>query len=463
MNNQQLWQAILGTLEVSISKANFNTWVKNAAITEKGDNYITIGVPSSFHQKWISSKYHQEMLKALKSIAPEVREIKYQVGYQVKPLVQPELITEKQQHQTQTTSEIKPSQPEPNHPIISQIPNISGLNPKYIFDSFIIGKNNELAHAASQAVAKNPGTQYNPLFIYGGVGLGKTHLMHAVGNKILQENPRNRVLYVSSEKFTNDYISAIQQKRIDEFKRIYRTVDMLLIDDIQFIAGKEGTQEEFFHTFNELRDKSKQIIMTADRLPKEIPSIEQRLISRFEWGMVADIQAPDLETRMAILRTKIAKRGVSIDEEILYYIAENVITNIRELEGALNRLLASQDIYKEPPTIEQAKQILANMVISKKKALTLRKIAMLVSEFYNITIDDLIKQSRRKEYVKPRQIAMYLARKELSNSFPIIGEFFGGRDHTTVMHGVEKMEKLLPENDSLKQEIELILDKLYAT
>jgi chromosomal replication initiator protein len=203
--------------------------------------------------------------------------------------------------------------------------------------------------------------------------------------------------------------------------------------------------------------------MTADRLPKEIPSIEQRLISRFEWGMVADIQAPDLETRMAILRTKIAKRGVSIDEEILYYIAENVITNIRELEGALNRLLASQDIYKEPPTIEQAKQILANMVISKKKALTLRKIAMLVSEFYNITIDDLIKQSRRKEYVKPRQIAMYLARKELSNSFPIIGEFFGGRDHTTVMHGVEKMEKLLPENDSLKQEIELILDKLYAT
>lgn len=465
MNNQQLWQAILGTLEVSISKANFNTWVKQATIIEKGDSHITIGVPSSFHQKWISTKYHQEMLKALKSIAPEVREIKYQIGYQIKPSIQPELISEKP-NQQQTNQNTQPTE-QPHQPQTNQntviIPNISGLNPKYIFDSFIIGKNNELANAASIAVAKNPGTQYNPLFIYGGVGLGKTHLMHAVGNKILQENPRNRVLYVSSEKFTNDYISAIQQKRIDDFKRMYRTVDMLLIDDIQFIAGKEGTQEEFFHTFNELRDKSKQIIMTADRLPKEIPSIEQRLVSRFEWGMVADIQAPDLETRMAILRTKIAKRGIIIDEEVLYYIAENIVTNIRELEGALNRLLVSQDVDKEPPTIDQAKQILANMVISKKKALTIRKIAMLVSEFYNITIDDLIKQSRRKEYVKPRQIAMYIARKELSNSFPIIGEFFGGRDHTTVMHGVEKMEKLLPESDSLKQEIDLILDKLYAT
>jgi chromosomal replication initiator protein len=458
MNNQQLWQAILGNLEVTLSKANFNTWFKNTAIVERGEDFIIIGVPSAFSRDWISTKYQTDIAKVLKTIAPEIREIKYQVGLQkAVPVVAQGIKNQPSvSYSPQTripSQQYAPAQPAPTN----------SLNTKYIFDSFVIGKHNELAHAAAQAVSKNPGSQYNPLFIYGGVGLGKTHLMHAVGNKLLAERSGYKVLYVTSEKFTNDYIQAIGSKRMDEFKKMYRTVDMLLIDDIQFIAGKEGTQEEFFHTFNELRDKGRQIIMTADRLPKDIPAIESRLVSRFEWGMVADIQAPDFETRLAILNTKVAKKGITLNEDIVYFIAENIVSNIRELEGALNRLLVYQQMESKHLTIEHARNILGNMIAQKKKITTLKKIAMSVAEFYNITVEDLIKQSRRKEYVKPRQIAMYVSRKELGSSFPTIGEFYGGRDHTTVMHGVEKIENLLAQTESLKQEVDLILDKLYIT
>jgi chromosomal replication initiator protein len=416
---------------------------------ERTDDTIIVGVPNIFSKDWISNKFHQDLLKALKSIAPEIRDIKYQIGYQTKP-----------------KEENAPKQGVNQNTVVykeNSNTSATGLNQKNTFETFVIGKNNELAHAASLAVAKNPGSQYNPLFIYGGVGLGKTHLMQAVGNRLLLNNPRAKVLYVSSEKFTNDYINAISQKRMEEFKRVYRGVDMLLIDDIQFIAGKEGTQEEFFHTFNELRDKGKQIIMTADRLPKEIPAIEARLVSRFEWGMIADIQAPDLETRLAILRTKTQKKGVTLPEDVVYFIAENVNSNIRELEGALNRLLVFQQMEGGVLDIERTKQILAGMVNTKKKTLSLKKIALSVAEFYNITMEDLIKQSRRKEYVKPRQIAMFLARRELGSSFPTIGDFFGGRDHTTVMHGVEKMDNLTQGNDALKQEVDMIIEKLYSS
>lgn len=456
MNNQQLWQAILGNLEVSLSRANFNTWFKNTAITERGEAHIIVGVPTTFTQNWISKHYHQDLLKVLKSVAPEIREIRYLVGGQNKP---PAAAA----HQL---ADAKPAmRPSAAMSSSAQAPasSITGnLNPKYTFETFVIGKHNELAHAASLAVSKSPGSQYNPLFIYGGVGLGKTHLMHAVGCKLLHDNPSAKVLYVTSEKFTNGYISAIQNKRMDSFKHQYRNVDMLLVDDVQFLSNKEGTQEEFFHTFNELRDKGKQIILTSDRLPKEIPAIEQRLVSRFEWGMVADIQAPDLETRLAILRKKMGKHGFDLSEEVLYFIAENVVSNIRELEGVLNGLV----VYKQmgrPVTIEQAQKILAGMVNSKKKVLSLKKIASSVAEFYNITEADLVKQSRRKEYVNPRQIAMYLARKEMKSSFPSIGEYFGGRDHTTVMHGVEKVEKMVDNTPAVKQEVNLIMDKLYTS
>lgn len=450
MNNQQLWQAILGSMEISLSKANFNTWFKNTSILEKGSDHIVIGVPSAFNRDWIAAKYHQEILKALKSLSPEIREIKYQLGS-----------TPQNPNNHQTKNPIRTAN-EPHPSKDSFGPNTSSLNPKYTFETFIIGKNNELAHAASQAVAKNPGTQYNPLFIYGGVGLGKTHLMHGAGHKMLQANQKAKILYVTSEKFTNDYINAISQKRMDEFKKTYRDIDALLIDDIQFLAGKEGTQEEFFHTFNELRDKGKQIIITSDRLPKDIPAIEQRLISRFEWGMVADIQAPDLETRMAILRTKLEKKGAEISEDILFYIAENIQSNVRELEGALNRLAVYQQMENRGLVLEQAKSILSSIIGAKKRITSVKKIAESVAEFYNISLDDLIKQSRKKEFVKPRQIAMYLIRKELDNSFPSIGEFFGGRDHTTVMHAVEKVDNMVKEKDSFKQEVDLIMDKLFT-
>ncbi len=460
MTNQQLWQAIIGDLEVSLSKANFNTWFKNTGIIEKAEDYIVVGVPSNFTRDWISDKYHATMLKALKSIAPEVKVIKYYVGhFKAENATQPSLMdsaanTPPQEEQKQQEN-LNPGQK-------STAPaKTGGLNPQYTFDTFVVGQNSELAYAASTAVAKTPGSQYNPLFIYGGVGLGKTHLMHAVGNQIQKSDPNLKILYVTSEKFTNDYVAALGQKRMDSFKALYRNVDMLLVDDIQFIAGKEQTQEVFFHTFNELRDKGKQIILTADRLPKDIPAIEQRLVSRFEWGMVADISAPNLETRIAILQTKLGKKGVEVSKEITEFIAENVVNNIRELEGALNKLLIYQQIENKPLTLDQAKNILASIVSAKKKAVTLSKIAESVANFYSITMEDLLKQSRRKEYVKPRQTAMYLARKELGSSFPSIGEFFGGRDHTTVMHGVEKVEKAVTANDGIKQEMELILEKIY--
>lgn len=450
MNNQQLWQAILGSMEVSLSKANFNTWFKNTNIVERGPDFIIIGVPSAFNRDWIAAKYHQEMLKALKGLSPEIKEIKYQLGNASsanqpspagKPSVKAETVGQK------------------DSPIIS---GNSNLNPKYTFETFIIGKNNELAHAASIAVAKNPGTQYNPLFIYGGVGLGKTHLMQAIGQRLLATGSKNKILYVTSETFANNYVNAIAQKRMEEFKREYRTVDALLIDDIQFMAGKEGFQEEFFHTFNELRDKGKQIIITSDRPPKEIPAVEQRLVSRFEWGMIADIQAPDLETRMAILRTKMEKKGIVISEDILFYIAENIQNNVRELEGALNRLAVYQQMENKGLFLDQAKNILASIVGVKKRVTSVKKIAELVADFYNISMEDLLKQSRKKEFVKPRQIAMYLIRKELDNSFPSIGDFFRGRDHTTVMHAVEKVENLINTKENFKQEIELILGKLFV-
>ncbi len=451
MTNQQLWQAIIGDLEITLSKANFNTWFKNTGIIEKSEDYVVVGVPSNFTKDWISSKYQANLLKALKNIAPEVKTIKYYVGhFKNDSSSQPALISTEPKKTGQNVKQINAQQSTGN------------LNTQYTFETFVVGHNSELAYAASTAVAKNPGAQYNPLFIYGGVGLGKTHLMHAVGHKLLASNPALKILYVTSEKFTNDYVSAIQQKKIDEFKRQYRNVDMLLIDDIQFIAGKEQTQEEFFHTFNELRDKGKQIILTADRLPKDIPSIEQRLVSRFEWGMVADVGAPNLETRIAILQTKLNKKGVEVSKEVVEFVAENIINNIRELEGALNKLLVYQQIENRPLTVEQAKTILASIVNAKKKAVTLNKIAESVANFYSITLEDLLKQSRRKEYVKPRQTAMYIARKELGSSFPSIGEFFGGRDHTTVMHGVEKVEKAVNANDEIKQEVELILEKIYA-
>lgn len=440
MTNQQLWQAILGNLELTLSKANFTTWFKNTSILEKGDTGIVVGVPNAFTKEWLQNKYHQEIIKALRTIAPEVREVKYQI-------ISPAFAAPQNKEITRTTVKKTDNQ---------------NLNPKYTFQTFIVGPNSQLAHAASLAVSKKPGLVYNPLFIYGGVGLGKTHLMQAVGSEILRRNPEAKVLYVTSEKFTNEFVTSVSANRADVFKSLYRNVDILLVDDIQFLAGKEGTQEEFFHTFNVLHQNNKQVVMTSDRLPKEIPAIEERLVSRFEWGMIADIQAPDLETRLAILKTKAREKNYNVDPEIITFIAGVIQSNIRELEGALNRVMVYCQLNNTRPTIEQVKDILVNVITPpKKRGLSAKKITEVVSEFYNVSTEDLLKQSRKKEYVNPRQIAMYLIRKELETSLPSIGDFFGGRDHTTVIHAIDKIERILKEKTSLKQEIDLIKDRLY--
>ncbi len=444
MTNQQLWQALLGNLELSLSKANFTTWFKNTSIIEKSDTGIVVGVPNGFTKEWLQNKYHQDILKALKTIAPEIKEVKYQI---ISPIYSNPAA--KEQPRSATVAAPKKAENQT-------------LNPKYTFTTFIVGSNNQLAHAASIAVSKKPGQVYNPLFIYGGVGLGKTHLMQAVGAEALKKDPNAKVLYVTSERFTNEFVSAVQQGKTESFKSLYRNVDVLLVDDIQFLAGKEGTQEEFFHTFNALHQNNKQVVMTSDRLPKEIPAIEERLVSRFEWGMIADIQAPDLETRLAILKTKVKEKNYNVEPEILTFIAETIQSNIRELEGALNRLMVYCQLNNTRPTIEQVKSILVNVITPpKKRGVSAKKIIEVVSDFYNVTTEDLLKQSRKKEYVNPRQIAMYIIRKELETSLPSIGEFFGGRDHTTVIHAIDKIERIIKERSSLKQEIELIRDRLY--
>ncbi|GAC1412813.1 MAG: chromosomal replication initiator protein DnaA [Candidatus Doudnabacteria bacterium] len=446
MTNQQLWQAILGNLEVTLSKANFTTWFKNTAILEKNDDNIVVSVPNSFTKEWLQNKYNTDILKALRMISPEVKEVKYQIvssSGTAKPMAN-EVFTK-----TMSGSRV-----------IQNTTN-TGLNPKYTFNTFIVGKGNELAYAACNAVSKKPGQVYNPLFLYGGVGLGKTHLMQAIGHEVLKENPSAKVMYVTSEKFTNEFVQSISLGRVAQFKELYRSIDVLMIDDIQFLAGKEQTQEEFFHTFNTLHQNNKQVILSSDRLPKDIPAIEERLVSRFEWGMIADIQAPDFETRLAILKAKAAEKNYEVDTPVLTHIAETIQSNIRELEGALNRLMVYCQLNNTRPTIEQVKTVLVGVASAKKRVISIKRLMEVVADFYNITLEDLLRQSRRKEFVKPRQIAMYLMREELENSFPSIGEHFGGRDHTTVMHAVDKIGKLLLEKESLKQELDLIVNKLY--
>ncbi|MCK5085756.1 chromosomal replication initiator protein DnaA, partial [Candidatus Parcubacteria bacterium] len=336
------------------------------------------------------------------------------------------------------------------------------LNPQYTFENFIVGSNNELAYAACLAVSKKLGTAYNPLFIYGGVGLGKTHLLQSIGNEILKKDPNKKVKYASSEKFTNELINAISGKNTKAFKEIYRKIDILIIDDIQFLAGKEKTQEEFFHTFNTLYENNKQVVLSSDRPPKAIPALEERLRSRFEGGMIADVGSPDYETRFAILKAKAREKNFEIPDESLNYIALHIQKNIRELQGALNRVIAVCELDNNYPDIKKTTNILANIISQPiKKATTPKDIIKIVSNFYDVSIDDLMKKNRRKEIVKPRQIAMYLMRTEIKSSFPSIGTWLGKRDHTTAMHAYEKISKEIENDKVIEQEIHLIIERLY--
>lgn len=451
MTNQQIWQAVLGELELSLTKANFTTWFKNTTISFIDGEKVVINVPNTFTKAWLENKYHQSILKTLQKI----------VGTQIKEVIYKVEIVKTFPHKSESPAPQPPkliSKAEPNE----EIPNKFSLNPKYTFANFVVGKNNELAHAAAQAVAKNPGkSTYNPLFIYGGVGLGKTHLLQAIGHAVLTNDPSRKILYTTSEKFTNDYVQAIRSRSTEKFKQFYRSSDLLLIDDVQFMAAKDGTQQEFFHTFNDLHQADKQIVMTSDRPPKAIPALEHRLISRFEWGMIADISQPDYETRVAILKAKCNEKGLILDQNIINFIATIIQNNIRELEGALNKIIAYSQFHHTSPTLELVKNILASQVVSYKKAVTPKQLINSVAEFYDLKVEELLGQSREKRLSFPRQIIMYLMREELESSYPSIGQELGGRDHTTAIHAYEKISKEVENNERVKQEIEQIKQRLY--
>lgn len=455
MNKEELWQATLGELELLISKANFTTWFKNTFISDYTGEKVIIGVPNAFTKTWLENKYHAAILKALKNITSnKINEIKYQVEAKKSLSLDKEGKTNSKTQGPKTPAEREIKNQEDSI-------NKFNLNPRYIFENFIVGKGNELAHAACTAVAEKPGLVYNPLFLYGGVGLGKTHLMQAIGNYIIRHFPQKKVIYVTCEKFTNEFIQNVSQGNAEDFKNTYRSVDILLIDDIQFLANKERTQEEFFHTFNTLHQANKQIVVSSDRPPKSIPALENRLVSRFEWGMIADIGQPDLETRIAILENKCKQKNYPLSPDILNYVASNIQSNIRELEGALNRIIAVHQLNNSEPTLESAKKLLSSIKGSAQKGgLTPKQIISAVASFFDVSLENLIGKSRKKELVYPRQIAMFLLREELKSSFPNIGQELGGRDHTTAMHACSKIAKETESNEKTKQDLTLIKQKL---
>jgi len=451
MDNKQLWQAILGELEVSLTKANFTTWFKSTFILSQENNKIFVAVPNAFTKAWLENKYCKAIVSALKKITHnQLGEIYYKVAN--KPEVPQKQISDLKQAIKISLAPIEAPEGKDSY----------GLNPKYTFENFIVGKSNELAHAASQAVVKNPGQAYNPLFIYGGVGLGKTHLLQAIGHEIIKKNPDKKVLYVTSEQFTNQFIFAIRSHKNKEFQQKYRELDVLIVDDIQFISGKEQTQEQFFHTFNDLHQNNKQIIFSSDRTPKSIPDLEQRLESRFEWGMIADINEPDLETKIAIIEAKLLEKKFSLDKEGIIFLAEHLGKNIRELEGVINRIIAYHNLRGQKIDLNEIKNIVQSINLQvPKSSITPKKIIKIVSEFYDISIDDIIGESRKKEMVEPRQLIMYLMREETRASFPNIGHELGGRDHTTAMHAYKKIKKVIKENDKIRQDIVLIKQKMF--
>lgn len=473
MNTHELWEAVLGELELKVSKAHFTTWFQKTFIYEYHNGEVVIGIPNTITQQWISKKHHKDIIESIQGITSQsVRSLMYKVALRAdapKPLMVEEkkpVVSAAQQQQNQQQQQER--QEDYGFVPTANVAQNTGtgtitVNPQYTFQTFVVGKQNELAHAAAQAVAAQPGQAYNPLFIYGGVGLGKTHLLHAIANEMRRRNPNVRILYVTCERFTNDFIHAIRSGKGKEFKDRYRNVDLLLIDDIQFITGKEGTQEEFFHTFNALHQEQRQIVISSDRPPKSITSLEKRLQSRLEWGMLVDVGLPDLETRIAILQRKCIEKAFPLDREILHYVASNIYSNVRELEGALNKIIAIHQFRNIQATLETVKPIIASFESENvRKTVTPRQLILIVSEYFDITIDDILGKSREKKLAFPRQIIMYLMREEMKTSYPAIGNELGGRDHTTAMHAYGKIADLVKTDEKLQKDLELIKQKLYA-
>lgn len=445
MNQEELWQAVLAQIQLQISSANFATWFKNTQIASQKEGLVFISVPNSFAKEWLEQKYNKTIFKILHNLDKRIKGVKYETGKGgLKTLKKITFSPENEQLEFQEFT----------------VERETNLNPRYVFDNFIVGPFNELSHAACWATTQNPGQVYNPLFIYGGVGLGKTHLLQAVGNEIVKNFRQKKVKYIPTEKFVSEVISAIRNRQTDTFKAKYQKIDVLIIDDIQFLAGKEKTQEEFFYIFNSLYEKNKQIILSSDRPPKAITSLAERLRSRFDGGMIADISLPGLETRIAILKSKCQERKTDFSEETLNYIASNIKQNIRELEGALNILIAYQRLNNFQPDLKTIKSLLKNLTSTQNKIVNAKRIIHSVATFYDLREKDLISISRKKEIVFPRQIAMYLLRKELKASFPFIGRKLGGKDHTTAIYAYEKIVKEIEKNENLGEEIRLIRQRI---
>lgn len=440
---QSLWTFLKEKFKESLSKVSYDTWIESAHPVRITEHNIIIEVPSSLHKEYWEN-----------NLATRIVENIYEYSSRE---ISPLFVIKNEQENTDNNGKQKSQSLMQKNSIRKDIQ----LNDKYTFDTFVIGKGNQMAHAAALVVAEEPGTIYNPLFFYGGVGLGKTHLMHAIGHQMLLLNPDAKVKYVSSETFANDFINSIQNKTQEKFRNEYRSVDLLLVDDIQFFADKEGTQEEFFHTFNALYDDRKQIVLTSDRLPNEIPKLQERLISRFAWGLSVDITPPDLETRIAILRKKANAERLEIPDDTLSYIAGQIDSNIRELEGALVRVQAFAAIESRDITTSLAADALKSMLPSNKPSiLSILDIQNVVSKYYQISLTDLKGKKRVKAIVLPRQIAMFLSRELTSNSLPKIGAEFGGKDHTTVIHAYEKINQAITKDNQLKQDIDEIKNKL---
>lgn len=446
MNSQliDIWDKTLNIIKSELNEIGFNTWIKCIEPSDISSDSIFLRIPNDFTKGILEARYKDLISEAIKLVTSKKYDIKFILNNDEIPV------------NNEKSSPIQSREQDSKDDSSSLM-----LNPKYIFETFVIGNSNRFAHAASLAVAEAPAKAYNPLFIYGGVGLGKTHLMHAIGHYILGNNHSARIEYVTSEKFTNELINAIKDDKNEEFRNKYRNMDVLLVDDIQFIAGKERTQEEFFHTFNTLYEANKQIIISSDRPPKEIPTLEDRLRSRFEWGLIADIQPPDFETRIAILKKKADVEKLNIPNEVMVYIANKIQSNIRELEGALIRIVAFASLANVEISVDLATEALKDIISNKNsKQITINLIQDIVASYYNLRIDDFKSKRRTKNVVYPRQISMYLARKLTDLSLPKIGEEFGGRDHTTVIHAYEKISGELEKDESLRNTIEELSKKI---
>jgi chromosomal replication initiator protein len=442
MNAEQAWNSVLGQLQMEMPKASFDTWVRDTRPVSYENNTLTIAVRNAYARDWLESRLASTVSRLLVGILNTNVVLSFVVDQG----------DDAQDVETEAASSVQPEAYEPR-------PRSVLLNPRYTFETYVVGSGNRLAHAACQAVAEKPARAYNPLFLYGGVGLGKTHLLHAIGNACYARGLN--VLYVSSEEFTNDMVNAIRTHTTQAFREKYRSADVLLVDDIQFIAGKEGTQEEFFHTFNTLHGQDKQIIVSSDRPPKALATLEERLRSRFEWGLAADIQPPDLETRLAILRAKAERTGRYVSDDILSVIAQRVQSNIRELEGALNRIIAFADLSGASLTPSLVDVALADLLPQRQNIAPL-KIIELVAREWQTTVDALMGRDRSQKIAEPRQVAMYLLRKETDASLPQIGEVLGGRDHTTVMYAIDKITNEMTTRRELEKRVRNVREQIYS-